>query len=304
MAALANVALRPAEAPDQEVPQPDAGVLNLIRRIHRAEDVVVRDLRVEGLGEALEAVLSEDFVEIGLHVPIFEDGEPAARSPGGMILPFMRLSCQVTLLAALVLAFAPGGPADEGFEPLFDGESLDGWVLLGKRGEGYVVRDGAITCSKGSGGNLLSASEYQNFVLRFEFRLESGSNNGLCIRCPLTWGDMAYIGNELQIIDNSAPRYKNIKPWQKHGSLYDVAPAGTGALRPVGEWNSQEVTASGTTIRVVLNGTEILSVDTQDVTDREKLARHPGLARSSGHIGFLGHNEPVQFRNIRIKALP
>ena len=215
----------------------------------------------------------------------------------------MRLWRLSLILASLAVA-VPSGAQEEGFRPLFDGESLDGWVLIAKRGEGYAVRDGAISCSRGNGGNLMSAAEYQDFVLRFEFKLDSGSNNGLCIRCPLGWGDMAYIGNELQIIDNSAERYKAIKPWQKHGSLYNVAPAKTGALKPVGEWNTQEVTASGPRIRVVLNGTEILSVDTRDITDAETLAKHPGLKRKSGHIGFLGHNEPVEFRNIRIKELP
>ena len=208
------------------------------------------------------------------------------------------------LLIAFLLCHSPATVAEDGFVQLFDGESLDGWVLLGKHGQGYTVEDGTISCGKGSGGNLLSASEYADFVLRFEFKLESGSNNGLCIRCPLGWSDMAYAGNELQIIDNSAQRYLNIKPWQKHGSLYHVAPAKTGALKPVGEWNSQEVTAQGSLITVVLNGTKILEADTADVKDRALLAKHPGLKRKNGHIGFLGHNEPVQFRNIRIKRLP
>ena len=208
------------------------------------------------------------------------------------------------LLIALLLCAGTAAVAEEGFVQLFDGESLDGWILLGKRGDGYAIRDGSIACAKGSGGNLLSASEYANFVLRFEFKLESGSNNGLCVRCPLGWSDMAYAGNELQIIDNSAERYANIKPWQKHGSLYHVAPAKTGALNPVGEWNSQEVAARGSRITVTLNGTNILDVDTKDVKDPTLLAKHPGLKRKSGHIGFLGHNEPVQFRNIRIRRLP
>lgn len=193
--------------------------------------------------------------------------------------------------------------AEEGFEPLFDGSTLNGWVLLGQQGAGYTASDGVLACSRGSGGNLMSAAEYSDFVLRFEFRLESGSNNGLCIRCPLAWRALAYDGNELQIIDNSAERYRNIKPWQRHGSLYHVAAAKTGALRPVGEWNRQEVTVKGTRIRVVLNGTEILDTDTSEIKDRSILAQHPGLARKSGHIGFLGHNEPVEFRNIRIKQL-
>ena len=155
----------------------------------------------------------------------------------------------------------------------------------------------------GGGGNLLSAAEYADFVLRFEFKLEDGSNNGLCIRCPLAWSDLAYSGTELQIIDNRSERYANIQPWQKHGSLYHVFPARTGYLKPAGEWNAQEVTAKGSKIKVVLNGETILDVDTHTVKDRRILAKHPGLNRKSGHIGFLGHNEPVAFRNIRIKRL-
>lgn len=208
-----------------------------------------------------------------------------------------------SILTIALLMFGPARAGEEGFEPLFDGTTLDGWVLLGQHGHGYLVEDGKIVCPRGSGGNLLSASEYSDFVLRFEFKLETGSNNGLCVRCPLAWRNLAYDGNELQIIDNSAERYKDIKPWQKHGSLYHVAPARTGALKPVGEWNGQEVTAKGSKIRVVLNGTTILDVDTAKVKDRALLARHPGLKRKSGHVGFLGHNEPVEFRNIRIKRL-
>lgn len=212
-------------------------------------------------------------------------------------------AAKTVLSIAILAATLPAASPEDGFEPLFDGVSLDGWVLLGQHGDGYLVREGKLVCPPGSGGNLLSASEYSDFVMRFEFKLEPGSNNGLCIRCPLAWRALAYDGNELQIIDNSAERYKAIKPWQKHGSLYHVAPATADALRPVGEWNSQEVTADGTKIRVVLNGTTILDVDTQDVRDRDLLARHPGLKRASGHVGFLGHDEPVEFRNIRIKRL-
>ena len=211
---------------------------------------------------------------------------------------------RLPLVFILLLAAGSGRAADEtGFDALFDGESLDGWVLLGGTGDGYLARNGTLACPPGGGGNLLSAAEYSDFVLRFEFKLEDGSNNGLCIRCPLGWSDMAYAGIELQIIDNRSERYKNIKPWQKHGSLYHVFPARAGYLKPAGEWNAQEVVAKGSKIKVVLNGETILDVDTHTMKDRRILAKHPGLNRKSGHIGFLGHNEPVAFRNIRIKRL-
>ena len=196
---------------------------------------------------------------------------------------------------------SPAG--EEGFVPLFDGETLDGWILERKTGEGYRVEDGKIVLPPGGGGNLLTDREFRDFVFRFEFRLFAGSNNGLGIRAPLGARDVAYDGIELQIIDNTAERYRNIKPWQRHGSLYHVFPALTGHLRPVGEWNEQEVIARGTRVRVTLNGHRILDVDTDGVIDPALLAKHPGLARRSGHIGFLGHNEPVEFRSIRVKDL-
>jgi hypothetical protein len=200
-------------------------------------------------------------------------------------------------------AVAPTADPEDSFVPLFDGETLNGWILKRKTGPGYLVEDGKIVCPPGGGGNLLTEREFSDFVLRFEFRLFEGSNNGLGIRAPLEARDVAYDGIELQIIDNAAERYKDIEPWQKHGSLYHVFPARTGYLKPVGEWNRQEVTARGSRIKVVLNGATILDVDTDDVTDPELLSKHPGLKRRSGHIGFLGHNEPVEFRNIRIRDL-
>lgn len=209
------------------------------------------------------------------------------------------------LLAGLLLLAATAAlpAAEDGFVSLFDGKTLNGWKLLGGHGAGYSVKDGKIVLPRGGGGNLLHENEFSDFILRFEFKLEEGSNNGLAIRSPLSDSDMAYQGMELQILDNNAERYKDIQPWQKHGSLYHVFPAKTGALKPVGEWNVQEVRAVGPKITVVLNGTTILDVNIDDVKDPEILGKHPGLQRKSGHIGFLGHNEPVEFRNIRIKEL-
>lgn len=211
-----------------------------------------------------------------------------------------------TRTIVLLLAFAALLIADhheEGFMPIFDGKSLNGWKLIGKTGDGYLVEDGKIVCPPKGGGNLFHEKEYSDFVLRFEFKLEDGSNNGLAVRSPMQKSSLAYDGIELQIIDNTSERYRNIKPWQKHGSLYHVFPAKTGHLKPTGEWNQQEVSVKGRQVKVVLNGHTILDVNLDDVKDPEIIAKHPGLKRTSGHVGFLGHDEPIEFRNIRIKEL-
>ena len=191
----------------------------------------------------------------------------------------------------------------EGFVSLFNGRNLDSWT--GNK-ESYVAEDGMIVIrpEKGSGGNLFTNGEYSDFIFRFEFLLSPGANNGLGIRAPLE-GDAAYTGMELQILDDSAPIYASLEPYQYHGSVYGVIPAKRGFLKPVGEWNYQEVTVKGTSIRIDLNGTTIVDGDLAGPRDKGTMdgRDHPGLKRKSGHIGFLGHGSVVNFRNIRIKEL-
>ena len=194
--------------------------------------------------------------------------------------------------------------ADEtGFVPLFDGQSLAGWQGATA---GYEVVEGEIRSKLGVGGNLLTTEEYADFVLRFDFRLTPGANNGLGIRQPET-GHGAFDGIELQILDDGHPKYSGIKPWQVHGSVYGVVAAERGCLKPVGEWNTEEVTVVGSKIKVVVNGKTIVDTDVAPYRDGTRPTldgkAHPGLARTSGHIGFLGHHDEVHFRNIRIKPL-
>lgn len=194
---------------------------------------------------------------------------------------------------------------ESGFKSLFDGQSLAGWTSDSPQGSGYGVSNGVIYCSPGGGGKLMSAQEYENFILRFDFKLSAGANNGLALRAPLE-GDAAYLGMELQILDETAAdagKWGKLKPEQFHGSIYGVSAAAKGALKPVGEWNSQEVTANGRQITVVLNGMKILDVNLNEFNDPAKIAKHPGLFRPRGRIGFLGHGDFVEFRNIRLKEL-
>lgn len=195
--------------------------------------------------------------------------------------------------------FAP----DPGFVSLFDGQSLAGWSALPK---GYVVENGHLVCVAGGKGNLLTDKEFTNFILKFEFKLTDGANNGLGIRCPkVLEGNLHLNGIELQILDDGAEKYKTLKPYQYHGSVYGIVPAKRGALKPVGEWNQQQVTVQGKKIKVVLNGTTIVDADLEEATKAGTLDEqpHPGLMRASGHLGFLGHGDRVEFRRLQIKEL-
>lgn len=196
---------------------------------------------------------------------------------------------------------AAQAPAEAGFTALFNGRDLTGWTGAV---DGYEVRDGAIACKAGAGGTLFTTRTFKNFVVRLEFKLPPAGNNGLAIRYPGS-GDSAYVGmTELQVLDDGDPKYANLDPRQAHGSAYGMVAATRGALKPVGQWNEQEVTVNGSTIKVVLNGTTILDADLSTVTSFMADSAHPGKDRTEGHFGFAGHNDPVAFRNIRIRELP
>lgn len=192
----------------------------------------------------------------------------------------------------------------EGFKSLFNGKDLDHWI--GNKTD-YLVENNeiAVRPKQGERGNLYSSEEYSNFIFRFEFQLTPGANNGLAIHTPLE-GDAAFVGKELQILDNTAAIYATLEEYQFHGSVYGIIPAKRGFLKPVGEWNSQEVVVNGDQIKITLNGTVILDGNLKEATKNGTLdgQEHPGLQRSKGHIAFLGHGSELQFRNIRIKELP
>jgi hypothetical protein len=187
----------------------------------------------------------------------------------------------------------------EGFVPLFNGKDLTGWV--GDTG-GYKAEDALLVCNEG--GHLFTEKEYSNFIVRFEFKLPPGGNNGLGIRAPLE-GEAAFTAMEIQILDDSAEKYKEIHDYQYHGSIYGVVPAKRGALKPVGEWNSQEVAADGKHVKVTLNGTVIVDADLEEAAARGPLdgRDHSGLLREKGHIGFMGHGDRVEFKNIFIREM-
>jgi hypothetical protein len=199
-----------------------------------------------------------------------------------------------------VLAEIGGG--DSGFQPLFNGADLTGWT---GEVDSYEIVGDAIVCKAGHDGNLLTDETFDNFVVRLEFKVPPGGNNGLAIRAPVTDDDLAYLGMELQVLDDTASKYKDLHDYQFHGSLYGLAAAHRGYLRPVGEWNYQEVAVEGEGIRVELNGFETLNVNLDEVRQMPLDGKdHPGAFRSEGHFGFCGHGDPVAFRNIRIKNLP
>ena len=210
----------------------------------------------------------------------------------------MLVACSAPMLNAAELS-----PAEQqaGFVQIFDGESLTGWA---NALDGYTVEDEAITCIAERGGNLFTENVYSDFVLRFEFRLPAGGNNGIGLRVPQD-GHPSRDGMEIQVLDSTADRYANLNPYQYHGSVYGIIPAKRGYLKQVGTWNEQEIRLSGSHITVVLNGEVIVDGDLHDATANGAPDgnEHPGARRTDGHLVLCGHGSKVQFRNMRIREI-
>ncbi len=195
-----------------------------------------------------------------------------------------------------------GSPTEE-TRPLLVGSTLEGWS-----GDvvGWTLKDGVLSCGP-NGQAVYAPGEWSDFELSFSFRLDPGANNGVAIRAPGT-GDAAYEGMEIQVLDDGHEKYAGwLKDWQRHGSVYGlVASSGAReAMRPAGEWNDETITARGSRITVALNGKTIVDADVAAALRAGPPSGkdHPGARRTSGKVGFLGHGDRVDFRNVRIRPL-
>jgi len=182
---------------------------------------------------------------------------------------------------------------DEGFIALFNGKDLSGWWLFGDIEDGFRVKDNAIEWVREGGGALMSHDRYDNFILRFEYRVDKeDGNSGVFIRAPRA-ARQSKLGMEFQLRGDHGKEPGT----GQTGAVYDVLPALTNPSKPNGEWNSVEITFNGPHLHATLNGTLI-----QDVNFDEHEELKHRLRR--GFIGLQDHNSPSAWRNIRIKPLP
>ena len=188
-----------------------------------------------------------------------------------------------------------------GFKPLFNGKNLDGWIDGNNQYE--VLDDGTIRCKPIGGGNLYTKDRFANFIFRFDFKLTPNANNGVGIRTELVGEPSFTVGKEIQILDDSGSDYKNLAPYQYHGSIYGVVPAKRGSLKPVGQWNTMEIICDGTRIKVTVNAQIIVDAKVDEIREFMDHREHPGLLKNDGHLAFLGHTSEMWFRNLRILPL-
>ncbi|WP_020470967.1 3-keto-disaccharide hydrolase [Zavarzinella formosa] len=214
-----------------------------------------------------------------------------------------RLSL-IALLAVLPLVSAeePAAPKPpEGFTALFNGKDTTGWKTTGNE-KVWGAEKGVIYVEKGGGGYLMTEAEYGDFEFTADYKLSKGANSGIALRAPMK-GDPAYVGMEIQLIDDEGWPGK-LAEWQHTGSIYNVVSAKKQANKPIGEWNTIKITCKGPKVTVILNGETLVDANLDEFKDKvDIMKKHPGLANTKGHLGFQSYNTRVEFKNVFLKGL-
>jgi len=229
-------------------------------------------------------------------------------------LPTMLLLCWGTVVACAE-ENEPARPtalntdeAAQGFVPIFDGESLDGWVGLDGDTSSYYVEQGVLVCKATGKKHIFTKKKYANFVLRLQIKMDPGGNNGVGIRTRIDKSPHLH-GMEIQVLEDAYYADGDpieLKDYQHHGSIYGVVPAQTGHLKPAGQWNDEQIVCNGRHVQVTLNGVVIVDADLDEVEPLDH-QEHPGLDYEAGRISLHAHGNygaEVFFRNIRVKELP
>jgi hypothetical protein len=194
----------------------------------------------------------------------------------------------------------------KGFETIFDGKSLDGWVVYNPEGgeiprDDWVPMEDFVRCRGTGGGTYLRYEKepLDNVVVRGEFRVAKGTNSGIVLRSTKT-GQPCYTGFEIQVYDDAG------KPPNKHacGAVYDIVTPMFNASKPAGEWNTFEITIDGSLATVVLNGWKIIDTDFGKLTKpRGKFNFAYSDLPKSGYLCFQNHGGQVDYRNIQVKKI-
>lgn len=223
------------------------------------------------------------------------------------------LSVCTLLLASVGLRAAdneltPKEKAD-GWQLLFDGKTLDGWMTSSEKVSKTPVEDGCINPHKCGGYMMVHKEMWEDFVLALDYKISPKCNSGIFIRTyslkPRPGKDVGFNGIEVAIDDTNGTGYHD------PGALYDLAKPTKQTQKPAGEWNHIVVKCDKSKIAVELNGEVVTKADLAEFT--KPFVRPDGTAHKfdiaykdhprKGYIGLQDHGSPCWFKNIKLKEL-
>ena len=207
-------------------------------------------------------------------------------------------------LIGLFFYGAMAGAADDGFVEIFDGKSLEGWVVEGtkdlqadgKKAPVWSVDDGMIHCAGKGFGFLRYDKPLKDFVLRLEYKVNKGGNSGIGIRTVAFAGKAdtrpSKAGYEIQVLDDAGKSPSK----SSSGSLYRYVAPAVNATKPSPEWNTIEIECRGPKIRITLNGQVLHDIDQTTVAE---IKNKP----LEGYICVQNHGSKAWFRNVKLKEV-
>ncbi|WP_276479696.1 3-keto-disaccharide hydrolase [Paraflavitalea pollutisoli] len=225
------------------------------------------------------------------------------------------------LLAVGLMAFEPYQTKDNvlsaaekkaGWQLLFDGKSTTGWrPYRNQASEGWEVKDGQLRCKEGKldhRSDLITAGQYDNYELVFDWKIEKGFNSGVIYR--VEEGDRASYetGPEYQLIDDDGYPEK-LEDWQKSGSDYAMHPPAVIAANPQGQYNHSRIVVNGAHVEHWLNGKKVVDFnlwtsewEALKAKSKWKDAKLYGMIKK-GNIALQDHGGGVWFKNIKLRPL-
>lgn len=218
---------------------------------------------------------------------------------------------------------------EQGWELLFDGKSFNGWRGLGRdtvETNNWKVENGEIhkidsrlvpllpNGEKIIGGDLMTIDNFDNFELSFEWKIKEEGNSGIKYNVSeeLTneWGSKySALGFEYQILDDGHEMYRELKPHQFTGALYEMYVPENVQLKPVGEFNSSKIVLNGNHGEHWLNGIKVVdyefaTAEFDSLYQLSKFVKYPGFEqRRKGHIVITNHTDESWYRNIKIRRI-
>jgi hypothetical protein len=210
---------------------------------------------------------------------------------------------------------------EEGWTPLFDGQTTNGWHTYGKDavGKAWKVEDSTLYLDAANkkdwqtsdGGDIVTEKEYDNFHLKLDWKIAKNGNSGIILfvkddpaKYPYTWST----GPEVQVLDNDGHPDAKINK-HRAGDLYDLIASSPETVKPAGEWNQVEIISNNGQLEIHQNGTKVVSTTLWDDNWKSMIAgskfadmKDFGTFKS-GKIALQDHGDGVWFRNILIKEL-
>ena len=194
---------------------------------------------------------------------------------------------------------------------LFDGQSLDQFRGYRKEeiGVGWKVSAGALHFdgTKGS-GDIITKQEFENFVLKFQWKISEGGNSGVMYRVSLGDKKPYLTGPEYQVLDDTKHKDGN-SPSTSSGALYALYVPQNKTLNPVGQWNTSKIILSGNKVEHWLNGAKVVdaeigSADWNEKVEASKFKTWEKFGKNKkGHICFQDHGDKVWYRSITVDVL-